>query len=141
MRSLLILSLFFGVISMVIPKDRRGNLVKWILLIVLLLSVGRAVGSGTWSVPEIRQETIAYSQESPEKIAFHNAVCSRVAAITGSVPVSVDSDLVCENDSCRLTFVRVVIREGSCEEVYYDLSKAFGFSGFTVLGEAAGEGR
>ena len=141
MRSLLILSLFFGVISMVIPKDRRGNLVKWILLIVLLLSVGRAVGSGTWSVPEIRPETIPYSQESPEKIAFHNAISSRVTVITGSSPVSVESDLVYENDSCRLTFVRVVIREGNSEEVHYDLSKTFDFSGFTVLREEVGKRR
>ena len=133
MRSLLILSLFSGLLSMVIPKDRQGNLVKWILMIVLLLSLGRSFGNGVWSLPEIVPEKIPLSQESPEKIALHNAVSARVAICTGCAPLSVESDLVRKENAWRLTSIRVLIREGNCEEVLYDLAKTFSFEGFTII--------
>ena len=135
MQALLLCVLFFGLISMILPRDRRGSWMRLLLFLVIFLSFAASVKHEAWDFPELLPEDIEISSQDPQKIALHNAVSSRVILCTGTPPRLVESDLVYDENGYSLTFIHVILQDGDCEEVLHDLSVAFSFEGFVVTKE------
>lgn len=137
LQSLLLSCLFFGLISMILPSDRRFEWVYLLLIVVLLLSVLIGVSEGGFVFPE---PEVFWEENSmlPESQALYSTVSSRVEDLTGYPPVSVESDLSKNEDTYTLTWVRVVLRAGNEKEVQDALRDAFSFEGFVVIREETG---
>lgn len=136
LRSLLLLSLFVGLISMLVPDDRKGQTVRFLMIVIMLLSFVGGMLNFSVKIPwmEVVEEDVP--ADVPLRAALHNAVKSRVHSFTGSYPISVESDFSIEGEGCVLSVIRVVIVTGNVEEVADDLKKAFSFDGFDVRKEA-----
>ena len=133
--SLLLSCLFFGLISMALPSDRRN---EWIyLLLIAVLTVSFLGYFGTREIlPEIPEESVSaedFSGMFPESAALHSAVSTHITSLTGSPPSSVESDLKREGEGYQLSWIYVEIQDGNEKEVQYALQKAFSFEGFTVV--------
>lgn len=134
-RSLLLSCLFFGLISMILPYDRRSEWMSLLLIAVLMLSFVGNFSAADWVFPESEEIVSETSEVLPEAAALRSAVSSEIFSLTGEPPVSVESDLEKQGDSYSLTQIRVVIRVGNEKEVQDALQKAFSFQGFTVIRE------
>ena len=133
--SVLLSCLFFGLISMILPFDRRSEWVYFLLIVVLMISVGTRITEIDFTIPDVEEFTSEYDQSLPEAAAVESAVSTHVLSLTGSAPISVDCDLRREGKSYRLTRISVVITKGEEKEVQSALETAFSFRGFTVVRE------
>ena len=133
--SLLLSCLFFGLISMILPSHRRNEWISLLLISVLILSVWNQI-SAEGVLPELSVESFtvsdSFESHSPESAALHSAVSSQVYSLTGSSPLSVESDLQRMDETYQLSWIRVKIRDGNEKEVQNALQEAFSFEGFFV---------
>ena len=140
--SLLLSCLFFGLISMILPSDRRNEWIHLLLVSLLILSACNHVL--TFDFPSEFPEEIVpeITEVFPESAALHSAVSSQVLSLTGSAPLSVESDLRHNGNEYQLTWIRVEIQDGNEKEVQDALQTVFSFEGFTVRkiqGDRSGE--
>ncbi len=133
--SLLLSCLFFGLISMILPSGRKTEWIYVLLISVLILSVGSHLGKMNFSLPQTEDVSIETPDLFPESVALQTAVSNYVFSLTGQMPLSVESDLKCQENVYELTWIRVVIRSGKEWEVQDALQKYFSFQGFTVVRE------
>lgn len=141
LKALLIVCLFFGLISMIAIGGKKQEWIYLLLLFILVLSVGADLLKREVSLPESDVNSAETYQALPETQALHSAVASHVRTLTGEYPVSVESDLSSNGEDYGLTYIRVVIRVGDAKEVERALCQSFSFGGFAVrrAPEASGE--
>ncbi len=132
-KSLLIACLFLGLISMILPDDRRGEWVRLLLIVVLMISLTVKVFETDWKSFPFESEQHSLSVSSPEKTVLHHTVSDKVKSLTGVPPLSVESDFAVEGEEVTLSYIYVVIRSGNGEEVQNALRDAFSFGGITVV--------
>lgn len=134
-RSLLLLSIFVGLVSMVLPEGRRNKSLALLLMVIMLFSVASSVLRFSVEFPLSEDLSPTVQTASPERAALHFAVRERVRQFTGSEPISVESDLDGSGEDWHLTEILVVIATGNSEEVLHDLQQTFSFDGFRVRTE------
>ncbi len=135
---LLISSLFFGLIVMLLPTDRKSDWIYVIIIAVLFLSFFLHFSRSDFSIslPEI---PIDATSASVEEQALSFAVSQEVFRLTGGYPARVECDLTSSGEEYTLSKIHVIISEGDAKEVEYALQKTFAFSGFTVTRESFSE--
>lgn len=132
LQSVLLLMLFVGLISMLLTDDGKGRYVRFLLIVVMLLSLVAKIGDAEWDFPETEAVQTSLSSVTPEKEALHALISERICRITGSQPILIESDLQGAGETWQLTEIYVVIERGDCEEVRNDLRQTFSFDGFVV---------
>ncbi len=133
-QSILIASLFFGLIIMLLPSDRKSDWIYFMIIAILFLSIGANLIFCDFSLtlPEF-----SYEEETtdPEQQALAYAVSREVLVLTGEPPLSVECDLTKSEDGYRLSCITVVLQKGDSKEVKYALQETFSFREITVIGE------
>lgn len=124
-KSLLFACLFFGVISMILPDERRMEWLRLLLIVVLMLSAGSNFANADWDFSFQRDSMEQKTDLVPEKEAFHFAVSQTVCSVTGRLPVSVESDFRKTEDGYDVTALSVVIDWGEEKEVLNALKNTF----------------
>lgn len=140
--SLLLSCLFFGLISMILPSDKKTEWIYVLLICVLILSVGSHLSNVDFTLPEPGEYFPQDVAVFPEAAALESAVSSKVCSLTGQTPLSVESDLQRQENGYELTRILVVIQSGNEKEVQDALQKSFSFPGFSVVskeGDGSGE--
>lgn len=134
-KSLLFACLFFGLISMILPDERRMEWLRLLLIVVLMLSVGANFTNAERDF-SFQQQTIEEEvSHIPEKEAFHFAVSQTVCSITGKPPVSVRSDFRKTEGGYDVTALSVVIDCGEEKEVLNVLKNTFSLGQIVVRQE------
>lgn len=141
LKAVLIVCLFFGLISMVAVGGKKQEWIYLLLLFTLVLSVGADFVRREIFLPESDGDSVETYQALPESQALHSAVASHVRTLTGEYPLSVESDLAVDGEEYRLTYIRVVIRTGDEKEVERALCQTFSFRGFSVIRSSEGSGK
>ena len=132
LQSLLITCILFGLISMVLPRDRKGEWVGFLLLVTILVSVSAEISLRDWTLPE--PDIPAVQEESPVREVLHWQISSQVSELTGQAPRSVSTDFRMEGDSFVFTCISVELSAGSREEVEHALRSTFGVGSVIVIG-------
>ena len=132
LQSLLITCILFGLISMVLPRDRKGEWVGFLLLVTILVSVSAEISLRDWTLPE--PDIPAVQEESPVREVLHWQISSQVSELTGQAPRSVSTDFRMEGDSFVFTCISVELSTGSREEVEHALRSTFGVGSVIVIG-------
>ncbi len=133
--SLLLSCLFFGLISMILPSDKKTEWIYVLLISVLIFSVGSHLSEIKFSLPEPKEYYPEDVSALPESAALEAAVSLQVYSLTGQHPLSVESDLQRREENYELTRILVVIRSGNEKEVQDALRKTFSFQGITVVSQ------
>lgn len=132
LQSLLITCILFGLISMILPRDRKGEWVGFLLLVTILVSVSAEISLRDWTLPE--PDIPAVQEESPVREVLHWQISSQVSELTGQAPRSVSTDFRMEGDSFVFTCISVELSAGSREEVEHALRSTFGVGSVIVIG-------
>ena len=135
LKALLIVCLFFGMISLIVLGGKRQEWIYLLLILSLVFSVGTDFLKREVSFEVAGDGASATYEAFPESQALHSAVASHVRAMTGEYPASVESDLEVVGEKLKLTYIRVVIHTGDEKEVERALCQAFSFRGFSVFRE------
>ena len=133
-QSLLLVCLFFGLISMIVPLSPKREWIYLLLFFVVALSLGKTLLSSDFSVTFSSDQVPEYTASLPESAALNSVVCARVTELTGSPPRSVENDLSLTENGYRLTRISVVLQSGNAKEVQNALEESFSFQGFRVSG-------
>ncbi|MBO5221884.1 MAG: hypothetical protein J6C26_06200 [Clostridia bacterium] len=135
LRSLVLFVLFFGLISMILPEDRKGEWIRLLLVVILFLSVlfNMRFDFSLDSIELPSEPSVTVG--NAEREVLHSAVAAAVCSVTGERPISVESDLSIKGEDVSLTEIRVVIRSGDREGVLNELRRRFSFEGFLVFCE------
>ncbi len=133
--SLLLSCLFFGLISMILPSDKKTEWIYVLLIAILILSIGSHLSNMDFTLPEPEEFFPENVSAFPESAALESAVSLQVYSLTGQSPLSVESDLQRKGDDYELTRISVVLRSGNEKEVQDALQKSFSFQGFIVTSQ------
>ncbi len=131
--SFILAFLFFGLIVMILPADRKSDWLYVILLCVLFLSFGMQVSFHDFSL-SIPEFSLEEQSLSAEKQALSFAVSREVYTLIGEYPKTVECDITAEEGEYSLNKIHVTMSRGNPKEVEYALQEAFSFAGFTVSG-------
>ena len=134
LQSLLLTCLFFGLISMIIPNTSKTEWIYFLLLFVVISSLGSTLLRSDVSMEFSSAEGVEYTSSLPESAALNSVVYARVSEITGSPPRLVENDLTLSENGYRLTRISVVLQSGNAKEVQNALEESFSFQGFQVSG-------
>ena len=132
LQSLLIICILFGLISMILPRDRKGEWVGFLLLVTVLASVFTEISLRDWTLPEPNVPSV--QEVSPAKEVLHWQIASQVCELTGQEPRSVSTDFHMEGDSFVFTRISVELSAGVREEVEHALRSSFGVGAVIVIG-------
>lgn len=138
--SILLLCLFFGLISTLIPENRCKEWISVLFVVIMCLSVVSGMRDFKRDFPELQEAEVENNSVFPEKEALHYSIGLSVFDLCGHYPISVESDLSWKEDWYLLSQVFVVITEGDPEEVKHELEGTYPGVEINVRKEEAGSG-
>lgn len=136
LNSLLVTLILFGLISMILPYDRKGEWISFLLLATVFASMIVGVSRSEIDLPQPDLPTVN-EEICPERTVLHWQISSRVTEITGTAPLRVDTDFQRDGDSLIFTRIYVELSVGAQEEVANDLRSVFGIESVTVIGPSS----
>ena len=134
MKSALIVGLFFGLITMILPNGGKKDALRLLLAVVLLISVVGGVSEEDFTVSFPNAEEPEISASESARLALEYAVSARIFVLTGAPPQSLCCDLEECDDGYRITSVYVVLSRGDGEEVCRALEIDFSVENVVVVG-------
>ena len=132
-KSVLLICLFVGFLSMLAVDGKNAEWIGFLLIIVLFLFMFNELKNIRISFQDEDVFCSEFMSVSPEKETLQRVVSDRVAEITGQKPLDVESDLEVTENGYSLNSIYVIIAQGSAKEVQDELQRTFSFEGFTVV--------
>ena len=138
-RSILLLIFFYSLISLILPLGKSKNVILMLVISIIVCSILSMISKAEFKIPDFEASPIPSAEFSPERIALENYLSTEIERITGSPPVTIETDMEKTEQGLTLTELWIRIGSGNPEEVERELRQVFPGKQITVC-RAEGSG-
>lgn len=133
MRTILLLTFFYSIVALILPLGKCKSIIAMLVVSIVVCSMLSVISKLKFEIPVPDAESLPAEELSPEQIAVANYLASEIERITGSPPVSIETNLKNTKQGLKLTELWIIIGSGDPEEVERELRQVFSWQEITVF--------